>query len=146
MELYIKPFSVYHLEGWSCLPSRWISPSLVTREYKQPGSTHLSSNNTIWKGITSKFPPPCYLAHASWPRGTLLLLEEEVVKHQLGVQALAVSELHQSLRVPDAVEQYRFLSQKKDACTWQWFPSASLRWLNGLGCCVAKIALLFRSW
>ena len=47
-----------------------------------------------------KCSPPGYLAHATRHGRALLLLQHEVVKHQLGVQTLAVRELHQPLRVP----------------------------------------------
>ena len=44
--------------------------------------------------------PPGYLTHATRHGRALLLLQHEVVKHKLGVQPLAVRELHQPLRVP----------------------------------------------
>ena len=52
--------------------------------------------------------PPGYPTQAMWHGGSLLFLQHEVVEHQLGVQPLAVSELHQPMRVPDGESELMY--------------------------------------
>ena len=72
--------------------------------------------------LCTRCSPPDNLTQATRHRWAFLLLQHEVIQHELGVQSLAVRELHQPLWVPGAKELSIFYSQTN--WTWKLFPSA----------------------